>query len=63
MAAIDNRKNVKDSAEASVANLMKIALVLKAIAAIVRDDIPLDNSNFPHAIDLSKLQFLNTECG
>ncbi|MGA3404471.1 MAG: EamA family transporter [Candidatus Bathyarchaeia archaeon] len=58
MAAIDKRKNVKDSAAASVANLMKIALVPKAIAAIVKDDIPLDNSNLPHANGLSKLQFL-----
>ena len=48
MAAIERRKNVKERAEACVANLMKIALVPKANAATVRDDIPLGNSNLPH---------------
>ncbi len=36
---------------------MKIALVPKANAATVREDMPLGNSNLPHAIDLSRLSY------
>ena len=51
MAAIDKRKNVKERAEASVANLTKIALVPKAIDATVKDHISLDNSTLTRAND------------
>ena len=55
MAAMDRRKNVNESAETCVANLMKIALVPKANAATVRQERPLDNLNQPHANGFGKL--------
>ena len=45
MAAIDSRKKVRESAEASVAYLMKIALVPNEIDAIARADMPLERFN------------------
>jgi len=45
MAAIDSRKNVKESDVASVAYLMKIALVPNEIEAIARADRPLMGFN------------------
>jgi hypothetical protein len=54
------RKNVSDIAEASVANLMKIAAVAKKNEATKRMTIPLDSDNQRTLADYDRAVYCRT---